>query len=63
LRDQTPKRQTHVLFISNLEHSVQDVLAQAKRSLHHDGIEKGGLLEGKLTSTRLKPKVSLHNLC
>jgi len=42
---------------------VQDVLAQAKRSLHHDGIEKGGLLEGKLTPTSLRPKVSHHNLC
>jgi hypothetical protein len=38
LSDQTPKRQTRVLLISNLEHSVQDVLAQAKRSLHHDGL-------------------------
>jgi len=38
LSDQTPKRQTRVLLISNLEHNVQDVLAQAKRSLHHDGI-------------------------
>jgi hypothetical protein len=51
LSDQTPKRQTRVLLIANLKHSVQDVLAQAKRSLHHNGIEKGGLLESKLTPT------------
>jgi hypothetical protein len=62
LSDQTPKRQTRVLLIANLEHSVQDVLAQAKRNPHHDGIEKGGLLESKLTPRSLRPKVCHHNL-
>jgi hypothetical protein len=49
--------------IKRLKDSVEDVLAQAKRSLQHDGIEKGGLFEGKLTPTSLRPKVSHHNLC
>jgi hypothetical protein len=48
---------------ANLEHSVQDVLAQAKRSPHHNGIKKGGLLESKLTSTSLRPKVCHNDLC
>jgi hypothetical protein len=42
---------------------VQDVLAQEKWSLHHDGVEKGGLLEGKLTPPSLRPKVCDNNLC
>jgi len=41
---------------------VQDVLAQAKRSPHHNGIEKGGLLESKLTPTSLRPKVCVSIL-
>jgi len=41
---------------------VSDVLTQAKRIPHHDGIEKGGLLESKLTSTSLRPKVCHNNL-
>jgi hypothetical protein len=50
-----------LVFFSS--HSVQDVLAQAKRSPHHDGIKKGGLLESKLTPPSLRPKVCDNNLC
>jgi hypothetical protein len=42
---------------------VQDVLAQAERSPHHNGIEMGGLLESKLTPTSLRPKVGYNYLC
>jgi hypothetical protein len=42
---------------------VQDVLAQAERSSHHDGIKKGGLLESHLTPTSLRPNVCDNNLC
>jgi hypothetical protein len=41
---------------------VQDVLAQAKGSLRHNGLEKGDLLESKLTPTSLRPKVCHNNL-
>jgi len=63
LSDQTPKRETRVLLILNLKHRVQDVLAQAKRSPHHDCIKKVGLLESQLTPTSLRPNVCHHNFC
>jgi hypothetical protein len=60
VRDQTLKGQTGVRLIMNLEHSVQNVFAQTERCPHHNGIEKGGLLESKLTPTSLRPEVG-HN--
>jgi hypothetical protein len=35
---------------------VQYMLAQAKRSPHHYGIKKGGLLKSKLTPDELEAK-------
>jgi hypothetical protein len=60
---QTPKGQTGVHLITNLEHSVQNVLAQTKRCPHHNSIKKGGLLESKRTPTSLWPEVGHNYLC
>jgi hypothetical protein len=58
--DQTPKGQIGIRLITNLEHSVQNVLAQTKICPHHNSIKKGGLLESKSTATSLWPEVG-HN--
>jgi hypothetical protein len=50
-------------FISGLEHDREDVLAQAKRQPHNQGIKELSPLQNKLIVADSRPEIVQDNFC
>jgi hypothetical protein len=63
LRDQACEWKSCRILILGLQHSIEDMLAQAKQQPHDNGIYKLSPLLNQITSTNNRPEIVLDNLC
>jgi hypothetical protein len=63
LSDQAAKKKTCSLFISGLQHDIQNLLAQAECQSHNYAIKKLSPLLDHNTPSNSRPEIVLNNLC
>jgi hypothetical protein len=61
LRDQARKRKPSSVLVSGLEHNIEDVLTQAKRQPHNQGIKELSPLQNKFTFVDSRPEIVQYN--